>query len=353
MEPTTSLAVSGPLLLAAAVALVAGAVSFASPCVVPLVPGYLAYLAGLVGAQAAAQRGAQPPVARRGGRGALRRGLHGGVRGDPRRGRLAGRRAGGQRGRPAARRWRRHDRYGAGVRRAHPGAAERAAGALGTPGWGCGARRCSARSSGWAGCPASARRSRGWSPSRRAPVAGRCAGWCSRWPTAPGLGVPFVLIALGASRAVRALGLLRRHTRTIQVGGGVLLVGRRGAAAHRAVGRLAGPAPDLRRLVRPGDLTGDHHGTARPRPGQTPGRPRVRTSCATPGARSRPCASRWSCCSCWRWPHCPGRCCRSARSTSRSSTATSPTTRRSRPGWTSSASSTSSPRRGSRRSTCC
>ena len=46
----TEVAISGPLLLAAAVALLAGVVSFASPCVVPLVPGYLAYLAGLVGA---------------------------------------------------------------------------------------------------------------------------------------------------------------------------------------------------------------------------------------------------------------------------------------------------------------
>jgi cytochrome c-type biogenesis protein len=52
MDPSTTLAVSGPLLLAAAVAVLAGAVSFASPCVVPLVPGYLAYLAGLVGADA-------------------------------------------------------------------------------------------------------------------------------------------------------------------------------------------------------------------------------------------------------------------------------------------------------------
>ena len=47
----TYLAMSGPLLLAAGVSLAAGAVSFASPCVVPLVPGYLAYLAGLVGAE--------------------------------------------------------------------------------------------------------------------------------------------------------------------------------------------------------------------------------------------------------------------------------------------------------------
>jgi cytochrome c-type biogenesis protein len=48
----TELAISGPLLLAAGLALVAGMISFASPCVVPLVPGYLAYLAALVGADA-------------------------------------------------------------------------------------------------------------------------------------------------------------------------------------------------------------------------------------------------------------------------------------------------------------
>ncbi len=50
----SELALSGPLLLAAGVALLAGAISFASPCVVPLVPGYLAYLAALVGADAPA-----------------------------------------------------------------------------------------------------------------------------------------------------------------------------------------------------------------------------------------------------------------------------------------------------------
>ncbi len=51
MDPT-AIATSGPLVLAAGVALLAGLVSFASPCVVPLVPGYLAYLAALVGADA-------------------------------------------------------------------------------------------------------------------------------------------------------------------------------------------------------------------------------------------------------------------------------------------------------------
>ncbi|MEV3965339.1 cytochrome c biogenesis CcdA family protein [Nocardia sp. NPDC050193] len=45
-------AATGPLLLALGACLLAGLVSFASPCVVPLVPGYLSYLAGLVGAQA-------------------------------------------------------------------------------------------------------------------------------------------------------------------------------------------------------------------------------------------------------------------------------------------------------------
>lgn len=54
------LAISGPLLLAALVAVAAGAVSFASPCVLPLVPGYLGYLAGLVGGDPGGRRGAEP-----------------------------------------------------------------------------------------------------------------------------------------------------------------------------------------------------------------------------------------------------------------------------------------------------
>ena len=42
-------AAAGPLLLAVGVCVLAGLVSFASPCVVPLVPGYLSYLAAIVG----------------------------------------------------------------------------------------------------------------------------------------------------------------------------------------------------------------------------------------------------------------------------------------------------------------
>ncbi|TRW86379.1 cytochrome c biogenesis protein CcdA [Mycolicibacterium sp. 018/SC-01/001] len=39
-----------------------------------------------------------------------------------------------------------------------------------------------------------------------------------------GLGIPFVLLAFGSSRAVSGLGWLRRHTRAIQIFGGVLLI---------------------------------------------------------------------------------------------------------------------------------
>ncbi|WP_131103841.1 cytochrome c biogenesis CcdA family protein [Ornithinimicrobium sufpigmenti] len=40
---------TGPLLLATAIAALAGLVSFASPCVLPLVPGYIGYLSGMTG----------------------------------------------------------------------------------------------------------------------------------------------------------------------------------------------------------------------------------------------------------------------------------------------------------------
>jgi cytochrome c-type biogenesis protein len=43
------LVLSGPLILAVPVAAAAGAVTFLSPCVLPLVPGYLSYVAGMSG----------------------------------------------------------------------------------------------------------------------------------------------------------------------------------------------------------------------------------------------------------------------------------------------------------------
>jgi cytochrome c-type biogenesis protein len=46
----TSTVTDGPLVLAAPIALLAGLISFLSPCVLPLVPGYLSYVTGLTGA---------------------------------------------------------------------------------------------------------------------------------------------------------------------------------------------------------------------------------------------------------------------------------------------------------------
>ncbi|RNL82018.1 cytochrome c biogenesis CcdA family protein [Halostreptopolyspora alba] len=52
----TDTVLSGSLLLAFPLAVAAGLVSFLSPCVLPLVPGYLSYVTGLSGADIAAER---------------------------------------------------------------------------------------------------------------------------------------------------------------------------------------------------------------------------------------------------------------------------------------------------------
>lgn len=63
-----SLVSSGPLILAVPVAAAAGAVTFLSPCCLPLVPGYLSYVTGMSGAgsagSGASQAGAEPAAAR-------------------------------------------------------------------------------------------------------------------------------------------------------------------------------------------------------------------------------------------------------------------------------------------------
>ncbi len=48
--------IDGPLLVAAGVAALVGVVAFLSPCVLPLVPGYLSYVAGLAGSDGAVVR---------------------------------------------------------------------------------------------------------------------------------------------------------------------------------------------------------------------------------------------------------------------------------------------------------
>jgi cytochrome c-type biogenesis protein len=229
MDPSTTLAVSGPLLAAVAVAVLAGAVSFASPCVVPLVPGYLAYLAGLVGADAPPAT-ADEARAPRSGRwrvagaaalfvagftavfGAILVGVvwlaDALVRNE-----LVLQRVGGvvmiamglafvglvpllQR-----------------ERRVHwvPRAGLWGAPLLGAV-FGLGWVPCVGPT--LAGVVAVAAGTGGGSLRGVVLTLAYCAG----------LGLPFVAIALGASRAVRALGWLRRHTRAIQVAGGVLLV---------------------------------------------------------------------------------------------------------------------------------
>ncbi|MEV7772914.1 cytochrome c biogenesis protein CcdA [Kitasatospora sp. NPDC086791] len=59
LADTTSTVQSGALLVAAPVALAAGLVSFFSPCVLPLVPGYLSYVTGFSAADLADARGSR------------------------------------------------------------------------------------------------------------------------------------------------------------------------------------------------------------------------------------------------------------------------------------------------------
>ena len=65
MSGATHLVFSGPLLLAMPVAAVAGAITFLSPCCLPLVPGFLSYVTGMAGSggSAPSQAPAAPPAA--------------------------------------------------------------------------------------------------------------------------------------------------------------------------------------------------------------------------------------------------------------------------------------------------
>lgn len=73
MNGLTNFVIGGPLVLATLLAAAAGAISFASPCCLPLVPGYLAYLTGLAASPTTcstpntprAGRGDQPTTASR------------------------------------------------------------------------------------------------------------------------------------------------------------------------------------------------------------------------------------------------------------------------------------------------
>ena len=77
MSGVGHLILSGPLLFAVPVAAAAGAVTFLSPCVLPLVPGYLSYVTGMSGVDAqepATDAAAAPASAQASGAGAAAQG---------------------------------------------------------------------------------------------------------------------------------------------------------------------------------------------------------------------------------------------------------------------------------------
>jgi cytochrome c-type biogenesis protein len=188
-----STASSGPLFLALGACVLAGLVSFASPCVVPLVPGYLSYLAGVVGADAPSVTVFvrvlsvnREVLMRVGGVVTIAMGLVfiGLIPALQRDTRLEPRRISSLAGAPLL-------------------------GAVFALGW----TPCLGPT--LAGVISLAAGTDGATAARGVAL---IVAYCL------GLGLPFVILALGSSRALRGVGWLRRNARTIQIFGGIMLV---------------------------------------------------------------------------------------------------------------------------------
>lgn len=233
MTGFAEIAAAGPVLLALGISVLAGLVSFASPCVVPLVPGYLSYLAAVVGVQ----EGPEATAA-----GATRQATR------TARLRVAGAAA----------------LFVAGFTVVFLLGAVAVLGMTTTlianqvllqriggvvtilmglvfvgfvPALQRQARFAPRQWSTMAGAPLlGAVFALGWTPCLGPTLTGVIAvasatdgatvarGVVLVLAYCLGLGIPFVLLALGSARAVTGLGWLRRHTRTIQIFGGVLLI---------------------------------------------------------------------------------------------------------------------------------
>lgn len=223
-------AATGPLLLALGACLLAGLVSFASPCVVPLVPGYLSYLAGVSGAET-------PAVAT----------------GDARatgsdRWRVAGAAALFVAGFTVVFVLATASVFGViGALRINQELLQRVGGVITivmglvfvgfVPALQRDTRFAPRRVSSLAGAPLlGGVFGLGWTPCLGPTLAGVlsvAAG--TEGATAArgvalivayciGLGFPFVVLGFGSARALRSIGWLRRHSRTIQIVGGVMLI---------------------------------------------------------------------------------------------------------------------------------